>query len=704
MSPEEVRSVVSRCVAPPRFFVTGGRRLRVDYVPREEVFWEIYLGHLLDGSQTRARGSFETWNVLLDDAARAEEDEQSFPHGPLCSIRFDAGDGTLHVCRGLLVRGHETFEPSPGVIDSRPCLKWQTELVGTIKLDRFTDGEHLACELETHLDLAVCGVSRLPITSIETPLPEFSLGNLAYIGAARVHELAPAVDASAGSDLEPRRDWVDLVDAALAQPAASTRQAHLLEAALRSSPEVPIADLAERLNEKTRHRGWSADDVATLFRTLFHNLALSPYTNFVDRMTALLLELARPERLGPEPVVDLFSYMLRQLVRHLTAFDLVTFHNQGANYPDALALDTLLAAYLACIGRHPELFGDGEKRADSRDARFHRLRRRALRQACLVRKQYEGYRVPDEPTSPGENLRVLPAAIAHVPDEQLSQPSRRRRELYSGRPLESLLDATATAVLRRSVDDLSHDAELRELGMSLFLDRPLGMLLPPGHVDRTALLSYEAFSRRIAIERLAQLAAWTPTSKVAAFDALRDRLTRLHVAGIAASELSGFRRPGVVSLEDARLAAADFVITRTTRRSLFRLWERYNLEPLTAVAPDMARLMSEGRGVLLIRYPADANGNHPVDVGLHESATPPERAVLVAYDRNLRPRVELGLEPPDVQPPRDVEPDYLELGGEYCLARGLTVLKVWDIDDASGASRCRDLRSARLQLLPRIET
>ena len=698
MSPEDVQSVVSRSVAPKCFFVAAPVRLRVEHVQCEEVIWEIYLGHLLDQSQTRARQSFETWHVWLDDLPDGAKTDASHPRGPVISIRLDAEEGALHVCRGLLVRGYESFEPSPGAIDSRPCLKWQTELVGTIDLGRFSDAEHLAHELETYLDLAVCGVSRLPITSIETPLPDFSLGNLAYIGAEGKYDTA-AAEAYANGSSEPRRDWTELIDAALAQPPASTRQAHLLEAALRTSTEVPIVELAERLIEKSRLRGWSGDNVVALIRTLFHNLALSPYTNFVDRLAALLSELARPQRLGPEPVVDLLSYMLRQLVRHLTAFDLVTFHNQGANYPDALALDTLLATYLSCIAKHPELFGDQDKVDNSRTARNHRFRRRALRQACLVRKQYEGLRVPDEPTSPGENLRVLPAGMSHVPDEQLSQPSQRRRELYAGRPLESLLDDATTAVLRRSMKDLSHDTELRELGMALFLDRPLGALLPPGHVDRTTLLSYEAFSRRIAHQRLEQLAAWEPTSDAAAFDKLRDRLLHLQVSGIPARTRSGVRRPGVVSLEDARLVSDDFLILRTTRRSIDRLWIRYDLQLLAAVAPDVTRWLTEDPHVLLIRQPADAQESQTSGVALHESATRPVHVVLVAYDRNLRPRVELGLEPPDSRLSA-----YDEVGGEYCLARGLAVRKVWDIDDVSGASRCRDLRSDRLQLLPRIDT
>ena len=61
----------------------------------------------------------------------------------------------------------------------------------------------------------------------------------------------------------------------------------------------------------------------------------------------------------------LWMWLLRQLGRHLTAYDLVTFHHRGANYPDALLLDDLLRRYLLRIERTPELFvGDA-----------HRLRR-----------------------------------------------------------------------------------------------------------------------------------------------------------------------------------------------------------------------------------------------------------------------------------------------------------------------------------------
>src|SRR5262249_50750420 len=136
-----------------------------------------------------------------------------------------------------------------------------------------------------------------------------------------------------------------------------------------------------------------------------------------------------------------------------------------------------------------------------------RIRRRALRQACLVRKHYEGHRVPDAPTSLGENLRVLPESFVRVPEEQITEAGKRRRKLYAEVPTVDILGEPGTHLLRAATDDLVDTDELRELGMALYLDRPLGVLQDPGEADRTPLASYEAFSRSIARRRLRELAA-----------------------------------------------------------------------------------------------------------------------------------------------------------------------------------------------------
>src|SRR5262249_19220596 len=148
-----------------------------------------------------------------------------------------------------------------------------------------------------------------------------------------------------------------------------------------------------------------------------------PYTQFTDRLAAVLVELAGYEAFGIEETLDAIGYMLRHLCRHLTAFDLTLFHNFGANYPDALFLDLLLKTFLHLVGNRP---------AALLDAAAPRRRRRALRQACLVRAHYEGHRVPDAPTSLGEAARVLPEPFVRVPQEQIFEAATRTRELFAG--------------------------------------------------------------------------------------------------------------------------------------------------------------------------------------------------------------------------------------------------------------------------------
>ena len=84
-----------------------------------------------------------------------------------------------------------------------------------------------------------------------------------------------------------------------------------------------------------------------------------------------------------------------------------------------------------------------------------------------------------------------------LPEAQLIDPRSRHKRLFSGTPTESLLAAKAQTVFQQSLADLADAREQRELGMAVFLDRPLGVLKPPGEADRSVLLSYTAFSRSI---------------------------------------------------------------------------------------------------------------------------------------------------------------------------------------------------------------
>src|SRR4029077_11042057 len=133
-----------------------------------------------------------------------------------------------------------------------------------------------------------------------------------------------------------------------------------------------------------------------LMRTMFNEVSLSPWTDFVERALAFVRRLVEGGHLTVAAHVDFLVYGLRQLGRHLTAYDLVTFHHRGANYPDALLLDLVVKEYLRLIELSPELFA---LEAGDRG----RLRRRALRQGWMLRRHYEGHLVPDAPTSPGEN-------------------------------------------------------------------------------------------------------------------------------------------------------------------------------------------------------------------------------------------------------------------------------------------------------------
>jgi hypothetical protein len=334
-------------------------------------------------------------------------------------------------------------------------------------------------------------------------------------------------------------------------------------------------------------------------RLVFNGAALSPPTGFAEALVGLITELASAAWFGPAASIDSLGYMLRQLCRHLTAFDLKLFHNFGANYPDALFLDRLLQAYLQLAECHGDLLFAPE--------RAGRLRRRALRQACLVRKHYEGHRVPDAPTSMGENMRVLPARFVRVPEEQILEMGKRTRKLYADRTTDELLGESGRRALLAALVDLDDSRELRELGMALFLDRPLGVLKEAGEVDRTPLVSYEAFSRSIAKQRLSELASagWLGVERR---DVLATSLAQLAPTGVSLRDLSPIERAGVVSIADAGKAASDFVFLRSTRGSLDGLLPSLDLRSLAAGSPELHRWLAASVDVLLVQHVSRETG------------------------------------------------------------------------------------------------
>jgi hypothetical protein len=289
--------------------------------------------------------------------------------------------------------------------------------------------------------------------------------------------------------------------------------------------------------------------------------------------------------LSAAEVADLLGHLLRQTGRHLTAYDLVTFHHGGANYPDALLLDALLRAYLEAVDRDPPLFLNRASDEEP-EQKQKRLRRRALRQGWILRRRYEGHLVPDSPTSQGENMRILPPPHVHVPEEQLLHPHRRNRRLFADDPIDAHLTASGRAVLVQSIEDLSHPLELRELGMALFLDRPLGALKNPVEPDQTLLLSYEAFSRTLAERRLDALAHNLQLLSSAQHDVCLEQLrSGLKVEGRPVATVASVGRPGVVSLSDACRVADDFQLLHSTRRSVADFLDQYDLRALASHVP-----------------------------------------------------------------------------------------------------------------------
>src|SRR5262249_36984789 len=152
----------------------------------------------------------------------------------------------------------------------------------------------------------------------------------------------------------------------------------------------------------------------------------------------------------------------------------------------------------------------------------------------LVRLVYQDLAVPPWPTSPGENSRVLPPPYDRVPHEEIVDRGKRSRRLFSDRPFEDLAALVPHPLLALAILDLAEPQELTELGMAVFLDRPLGSDKPPGAPDQTPLLSHNAFSRSIAIDRLALLRErLAPRSNAPVPSSAARKLNEMKIAGIS---------------------------------------------------------------------------------------------------------------------------------------------------------------------------
>jgi hypothetical protein len=573
-----LRALIADLTGPANFFAAGPLRLAWRHQPDEELFWELFHGRVLDGSMTRQRRRFEAWNVH----AVAEGGTPSAE--PLVSVKLDAAAAQLHVTRAVLVYAHESYDAGGNVIQTRETQKWQRELVGTIDLSDFRDIAEVRDELACRLFQAVVGTGRLPLTSLEAPLPAFSLGRLGYFHRP---------DAGSTTSHMTAAELIDLPRTVALAPAERVKH---LELVLRAMPAADAEDWPLRHWNAWRASGRPAAELLRQLRETFNAVALSPYTDFVDKALAWVRVLTDRGTFTPTQHLDFLAHLLRQLGRHLSAYDLVTFHHRGANYPDALLLDAVWREFVDAIERRPSILTDGSAA---------RLRRRALRTGWLLRSLYAGHPVPDAPTSPGENLRVLPAPFGRVPEEQIHSPAHRRRHLFADVPTPS---GNVAALLGQSLRDLDEAGDLRELGTALFLDRPLGFAKKPGEPDQTVLLSYVAFSRNLAAKRLdalRRLAGQQLTDAAApvetAWEQWGESLKVLPDRGVALPP-PGSPRPGVVSLDDAHRSADDFRLLRSTRQTVRDFLALFDLSPLSpilgyeATDPDAWGLIVTGEG------------------------------------------------------------------------------------------------------------
>jgi hypothetical protein len=511
----------------------------------------------------------------------------------------------------------------------------------------------------------VVGCSRLPLTSVDAPIPAFTLGELAYIHRPGGH---------AESQTRPMRCYRDLIANGLDGGLDQLEQAKLLEIVVRSTPPAEIGDAAKEFFARWQQLGSCKRHFLAMARRLFNEVALSPYTDFVEKLLAFLHGLVDQGCIDLEDQIDFLSYLLRQTSRHLTAYDLITFHHRGANYPDALLIDTVLKSYRAFIATYPDSFLDSV--GDETRARYRKqVHRRALRQGWLLRCLYEGLPVPAAPTSPGENSRVLPPPHVRVPEEEILNPAKRTRRLFD-RDALTVQNDQERAVLRQSLADLRHPEELQELGMAIFLDRPLGAFKHATEPDHTILLSYEAFSKHVAERRFDLLRERLgPLLESEQLETHRQNLHSIRLLGIPVRSSATTVKPGTVSIEDARKAADDFVLLRTTTQAVREFVHQYDFGTL-GERLSLGFLTAE-RSSLIVRASAAGVGRD---------------GVLAVFDADMRQCLELEV---------DSSQGYQRRGGSEFPRAGLRVLRYWSASEESGELRVNDVRGAAIAVRPR---
>ena len=287
---ETALRIAADVMRPEHFYVGANLALEWDNAEKEETSWEVFQGRLLDSAHTRERRVFETWNVYqIEPGGRSAE--------PLLSLKWDAATRRFYVVRGIDSYVWEGYDSGGGVILSRERRKWVRELVGAVALDDFTDAGELRDELIRLLFHAVVGTSRLPLTSVEAPLPAFSFAQLLYCHGIGEPGAGPvrSVESLARATAKPGLNRLERVK--------------LLEAFLHA---VPLADVGAAACRFAPHS--TKKDIIALLQGLFNETSLSPYTGLGEKTVALLDALKALEK--PMIEVHLSNPYAREPFRH----------------------------------------------------------------------------------------------------------------------------------------------------------------------------------------------------------------------------------------------------------------------------------------------------------------------------------------------------------------------------------------------------
>src|SRR5262249_41684898 len=150
--------------------------------------------------------------------------------------------------RAIHCHAWQGFHAGDDVYLSREVPKWICELVGTIWLDQYHDQSALHDEIICLVFQAIIGTSRLPLTSVESPLPSYSLGQIGYFHRPEAVGRRPAS--------APMHTSEEIIERALGQHLNNLERAKLLETVLRTVTAEEIQRTAQSLVSQWLRLGW----------------------------------------------------------------------------------------------------------------------------------------------------------------------------------------------------------------------------------------------------------------------------------------------------------------------------------------------------------------------------------------------------------------------------------------------------------------